>query len=52
MSVRPGRVKEMIELPFGRPRDVETARADPRYAELRAHIWHELQAARPARAVA
>jgi NitT/TauT family transport system ATP-binding protein len=52
MSARPGRIKEMIGLPFGRPRDVEAARADPRYAELRAHIWHELQAAKPARAVA
>jgi len=29
---------------------VEAVRADPRYAELRAHIWHELKAARPARA--
>ncbi len=30
-------------MPFGRPRDVEAVRADPRYAELRAHIWHELE---------
>jgi NitT/TauT family transport system ATP-binding protein len=49
MTARPGRIKEIIELPFGRPRDVETIRADPHYAELRAHIWHELKAARPAR---
>jgi NitT/TauT family transport system ATP-binding protein len=52
MTARPGRIKETIALPFGRPRDVETVRADPRFAELRAHIWHELQNARPARAVA
>jgi len=52
MTARPGRIKETIDLPFGRPRDVEAVRADPRFAELRAHIWHELQSARPARAVA
>jgi len=50
MTARPSRIKEIIDLPFGRPRDVEAIRADPRYAELRAHIWHELRAARPARA--
>jgi NitT/TauT family transport system ATP-binding protein len=52
MTARPGRIKETIDLPFGRPRNVEAVRADPRFAELRAHIWHELQSARPARAVA
>jgi NitT/TauT family transport system ATP-binding protein len=52
MSARPGRIKEMIDLPFGRPRDVEAVRADPHYAQLRAHIWHELNAGRPARAAA
>jgi NitT/TauT family transport system ATP-binding protein len=50
MTARPGRIKEIVDLPFGRPRDVEAIRADPSYAELRAHIWHELKAARPARA--
>jgi NitT/TauT family transport system ATP-binding protein len=49
MTARPGRIKEFIELPFGRPREVETVRADPRYVQLRAHIWHELLAVRPAR---
>jgi NitT/TauT family transport system ATP-binding protein len=44
MSARPGRIKEVIELPFGRPRDANTMRADPRFAELRAHIWNELRA--------
>ncbi len=52
MSARPGRIKEIIDLPFSRPRDVEAVRADPRYAELRAHIWHELQAARPLKVAA
>jgi NitT/TauT family transport system ATP-binding protein len=45
MTARPGRIKELIELPFGRPRDVEAVRADPRFAELRAHIWRQLHTA-------
>ena len=44
MSARPGRIKELLDLPFGRPRDVNALRADPRFAELRAHIWNELRA--------
>ena len=43
MSARPGRIKEVLDLPFGRPRDVNALRADPRFAELRAHIWNELR---------
>jgi NitT/TauT family transport system ATP-binding protein len=42
MTARPGRIKEMIDMPFKRPRDVEEVRADPRFTELRAHIWHQL----------
>jgi NitT/TauT family transport system ATP-binding protein len=49
MSARPGRIKEMIEMPFGRPRDVDAVRLDPRFAELRQHIWHQLHTARPER---
>jgi NitT/TauT family transport system ATP-binding protein len=45
MKARPARVKEMLEIPFGWPRDVETVRADPRFAELRAHVWRQLQSA-------
>jgi NitT/TauT family transport system ATP-binding protein len=48
MSARPGRIKEILELPFRRPRDTEAIRADPRFAELRAHIWHQLHTAKPA----
>ena len=44
MSARPGRIRDLLEMPFGWPRDVETVRADPRFAELRAHVWRELQA--------
>ena len=49
MSARPGRIKEVLDVPFERPRDVDAMRADPRFAELRTHIWHELHTARPAR---
>ena len=34
MTARPGRIKEFLEMPFGRPRDVDAVRADPRFAEL------------------
>jgi len=50
MTARPGRIKEMMDMPFGRPRDVEAVRADPRFAELRSHIWRQLHTARPQRA--
>ena len=52
MTARPGRIKEIIEMPFQRPRDVEEVRADPRFAELRSHIWHQLHTVRPKRAAA
>ena len=45
MSPRPGRIKEVIDMPFGRPRDVDAVRADPAFAELRAHIWRQLHRA-------
>jgi NitT/TauT family transport system ATP-binding protein len=49
MTARPGRIKEVLDIPFGRPRDVEAVRADPRFAELRAHVWRQLHTARGAR---
>ncbi len=52
MTARPGRIKEVITMPFARPRDVEAVRADPRFAELRAHIWHQLHTVRPQRTAA
>jgi NitT/TauT family transport system ATP-binding protein len=47
MSARPGRVKEVLDMPFGWPRDVDAVRADPRFAEIRLHIWRQLHTARP-----
>ncbi len=57
MTARPGRIKEIIDMPFGRPRDVEAVRGDARFPELRAHIWRQLHTAqvrrvRPAKEVA
>ncbi|HEY6198696.1 MAG TPA: ABC transporter ATP-binding protein [Candidatus Binatia bacterium] len=45
MAARPGRVKEVLPVGFGRPRDPAAVRADPEYAELRNHIWSELRPA-------
>ena len=47
MSARPGRIKEVLDMPFGRPRDVDAVRSDPRFAEIRLHIWRQLHSARP-----
>ena len=47
MSSRPGRIVEVLDMPFGWPRDVEAIRTDPRFAEFRNHIWHQLKARPP-----
>jgi len=52
MTARPGRIKEVIDMPFGRPRDVEKVRADPHFPELRAHIWRELHSVQARKAKA
>jgi NitT/TauT family transport system ATP-binding protein len=43
MTARPGRVRELIEVPFGRPRDPAAVRADHHYAQMREHIWDQLR---------
>ena len=43
MATRPGRVKEVLAVDFPRPRDPAAVRAEPRYAEMRNHIWEELR---------
>ena len=47
MSARPGRVKEVLSIPFGWPRSADAVRSDPRFAEIRLHIWHQLHSAKP-----
>jgi NitT/TauT family transport system ATP-binding protein len=43
MATRPGRVKEVLTVNFARPRDPAGVRAEPRYTEMRNHIWEELR---------
>jgi NitT/TauT family transport system ATP-binding protein len=43
MATRPGRVKEVLAVNFARPRDPAAVRAEPRYTEMRNHIWEELR---------
>ena len=49
MSPRPGRIKEVLDMPWGWPRTPDSVRSDPRFADLRAYIWQQL---RPALAMA
>jgi NitT/TauT family transport system ATP-binding protein len=46
MSARPGRIKEVLNMPFGWPRNPDAVRSDPRFAEIRVHIWRQLHTAR------
>jgi len=43
ISSRPGKVKEIINIDLPRSRFDESVRRDPRFAELREHIWGLLQ---------
>lgn len=42
MSARPGRVKEIIEVPFGRPRNVEVE-GTAEFAQMKQGIWESLR---------
>jgi NitT/TauT family transport system ATP-binding protein len=42
MSARPGRIKEIIDVPFARPRDVSIEKT-AEFAELRHSIWESLR---------
>jgi len=44
LSTRPGRVKRIIDIPFGHPRNVSEIFADPRFGKLRNAVWEELRA--------
>jgi NitT/TauT family transport system ATP-binding protein len=43
MSARPGRVKEIVPVPFARPRDAVTIRGEPQFAELVVRVWELLR---------
>jgi NitT/TauT family transport system ATP-binding protein len=47
MSARPGRIKEVLDMPFGWPRKADAVRSDPHFAEIRLHIWRQLHTAKP-----
>jgi NitT/TauT family transport system ATP-binding protein len=44
LTARPGRVKETLAVPFGRPRKPMAVRSDPAFGELRARVWDLLRA--------
>jgi NitT/TauT family transport system ATP-binding protein len=43
MSARPGRIRDVLQVPFARPRDPDTVRAAPHYLDLRERIWRSLR---------
>lgn len=45
MSAGPGRIIEIINVPFSRPRTVPELRADPKFGELSLRIWRSLEQA-------
>jgi NitT/TauT family transport system ATP-binding protein len=47
MSAGPGRIKEVLDMPFGWPRKAEAVRSDPRFPEIRLHIWRQLHTEKP-----
>jgi NitT/TauT family transport system ATP-binding protein len=45
MEAKPGRIVDDITIPFERPRHAAEIRTDPRFAELRQHMWGLLRQA-------
>ncbi|WP_417250685.1 ABC transporter ATP-binding protein [Celeribacter sp.] len=43
MSNRPGRIEEVIDVSFARPRDPEEVERSPEFAELKEYLWHRLR---------
>ena len=43
MTEHPGRVREILAVPFTRPRDPIELRADPEFGRLSVHVWHLLR---------
>ena len=42
MSARPATVKEVIDVPFERPRGIDTEK-DPRFGEMKTQIWESIR---------
>jgi NitT/TauT family transport system ATP-binding protein len=42
MTARPGRIKAIVDVPFGRDRDVSELRREPRFGGLEADLWQLL----------
>jgi NitT/TauT family transport system ATP-binding protein len=48
MGARPGRIKRIIEVPFGHPRkDLPTLRGEPELQEIRRIMWELIRNAPP-----
>jgi NitT/TauT family transport system ATP-binding protein len=43
MSAQPGKIKQLVDVPFARPRDVLELRSRPQYGELVYSIWGHLR---------
>ena len=43
MTAVPGRIKEIIDVEFGRPRDIVEVKAKPEFGQLSLHIWRVLE---------
>jgi NitT/TauT family transport system ATP-binding protein len=43
MTAVPGRIKEVLDVEFGRPRDVMELRTKPEFGEVSLHIWRTLE---------
>jgi NitT/TauT family transport system ATP-binding protein len=43
MSAQPGKIKQLVQVPFERPREVLALRARPEYGELVYSIWGQLR---------
>jgi NitT/TauT family transport system ATP-binding protein len=43
MTAQPGRIKQIIDVPFARPRNLMTLSASPEFARLKLDIWQVLE---------
>lgn len=39
VSHRPGSIREIVDVPIERPRDIDAIKSDPIYLQLREHVW-------------